>query len=679
MKYFYKIYKKYLKAALSFTLLIGSSATAFAQVSAYNFTQNTDTYTSITGTLLEAATGNTTTTNLNSNVYPVTLPFNFVFNGTSYSSLNVSTNGFITFGTTAPSATNTSPLSTATTDDGVISVFGRDLSSVFDINGVTGNISWTTTGSAPNREVVIQWKDFRPNTSTSTTAAYTFAFQVRLKETSNVIQMVYNSGSYLAGSTNVTGTAQIGLRGAAITDFNNRLNATTLEFINSTAGTANSSSQAFNVNNSVPGMPAAGLTYTWTPPTCYIPSGLTAGNSTHNSVALSWAASPSSPTGYDIYYSTSNTPPTSSTAPTSSNISGTSAILPSLSPATVYYVWIRSNCGSGNTSIWSLQPLRVWTSCIAPSILTTGATLCPNTTATLSATTDSGAVITWYDAAAGGNVVGTGNTFTTPVLSSTTSYYATSSTGTNAITGFSNAISTSGYTLIAGLFFDVYSTVTIKGVYVYPMGTGTGTVDIALQDGNVSPAVTLQTITVNLTGTPEPYIKTYVPLNFVVGPGSNYKLVMLTRSGNVSGLVRESGSSWGGYPFTVPGMVSITGGNLSGNTTSSSYYYFYDWEVSNKCESERKMTTATVNCLGTSEVEARDQMKVYPNPFKETIIISDIEKARSLQVLDVSGRIIKTIDNLSKEIHLGDLKSGLYILNLTMKDGTQKQTKVIKQ
>lgn len=122
MTKFYKIYKKYLKAAFSFALLVGSSATAIAQVSAYSFAQNVGIYTPITGTLLEAATANTSTGNLNSNVYPVALPFNFIFNGTSYSSLNVSTNGFITFGTTAPSATNVSPLSTAAAYDGAISV-----------------------------------------------------------------------------------------------------------------------------------------------------------------------------------------------------------------------------------------------------------------------------------------------------------------------------------------------------------------------------------------------------------------------------------------------------------------------------------------------------------------------------------------------------------------------------
>lgn len=40
----------------------------------------------------------------------------------------------------------------------------------------------------------------------------------------------------------------------------------------------------------------------------------------------------------------------------------------------------------------------------------------------------------------------------------------------------------------------------------------------------------------------------------------------------------------------------------------------------------------------------------------------------SFQVPDVSGRMIKAIDNAtSKEINHGDLKSGLHILNLMMK------------
>ncbi|MBL1221336.1 T9SS type A sorting domain-containing protein [Chryseobacterium sp. L7] len=686
MKHFYKFFfgnekKKYLKAAFSFVLL-AAATTVEAQVSAYSFTQSAGTYSPISGTVLGVATGNASATNLNSNVYPVTMPFDFVFNGTAYNALNVSSNGFITFGATTPGTTTTTPISSTTAYDGAVSVFGRDISSVFDIAGTTGDIMWETSGTAPNRETVIQWRNFRPNSSTSTTAAYTFSFQIRLQETSNVIQMVYSNGAYLVGSASISGTAQIGLRGAAATDFNTRLNATTLEFVNSTPGTANSSTQAFNTVNSVPGMPTAGLTYIWTPPTCYAPSGLTGGTTTNNSSNVSWTASPSSPSGYDIYYSTTNTAPTSSTPPTNPNVPGTSASIGPLAPSTLYYVWIRSNCGGGNTSIWSLQPVQVVTQCLPPAILTTsGATVCPGQSATLTATADAGASIKWYDASTAGNVVGTGASFATPALSNTTQYYVAASTGSSSATGLTNAISTSGYTLDAGLLFDVYSTTTINGVYVYPMGTGAGTVEIALQDGNVSPAVTLQTITVNLTGSPAPYVKTYVPLNFTVQPGTKYKLMMLTRAGGVSSLVRESGSSWGSYPFTVPGVMSITDGNLTANSPSTSYYYFYDWQITSSCESVRTTVTATVDsaCLSTSEVNRKEQMKVYPNPFKDIITITDIEKVKSIQVFDSAGRNIRTLDHLSREIDLGDLKSGLYILHLTMKDGSATHIKAIKK
>jgi len=101
---------------------------------------------------------------------------------------------------------------------------------------------------------------------------------------------------------------------------------------------------------------------------------------------------------------------------------------------------------------------------------------------------------------------------------------------------------------------------------------------------------------VNLTGTASPYVKTFVPLNFAVTPGTNYKLMMMSRSGNLASLVRESGATWGSYPLTVPGIMSITNGNCcSGNTTSTSYYYFYDWQISTGCESARTLVTATVD------------------------------------------------------------------------------------
>lgn len=688
MKQFYnfpkriKKKKNYFKnAIIGFALLLGAYNHSYAQVNTYSFAQSTGTFSPITGTVLDTAMDNTAAGSLNSNVYPITLPFNFLFNGTSYNSLNISTNGFITFGATVPSTTNTTPISNTATYEGAVSAWGRDINSVFNINSITGNISWETVGTAPNREIVIQWKNFRPAYSISATSAYTFSFQIRLQETSNVIKVVYDSGAFLAGSTGASTTAQIGLRGATNADYNNRLNASTLEFVNSTPGTANSSTQASHTVNAVPGMPTAGLTYTWTPPACYVLSGLTGGATTTNTAAISWTASPSSPGGYDIYYSTSNTPPDASTPPTVSNVPGTSTTLSPLAPSTVYYVWVRANCGAGNTSIWSLQPIQVATQCLPPSILTTtGATVCPGTPATLNATADAGATVRWYDAATNGNLLGTGNSFTTPALASTTNYYAsaanvgTANVGKAAIE--SNASGTGGG-LSSYLEFTALSDFTLKTVDLYPYSSTAGTAGTVTIELRTSTGTPITSTTVNVTGynTPAASTPQTVTLNFPVTGGASYRLGVSSWTG-ISNMFRDGSNL--AYPYTVPGYVNITGTNLS----TTYYYFFYNWQISTNCESSRQQVTATVdsNCLSTSEASGKEMLKVYPNPFKDVVTITDIEKVKSVNVLDTSGRTIKMIDNLSsKEIYLGDLKSGLYILNLIMKDGSVTSVKAIKK
>lgn len=221
----------------------------------------------------------------------------------------------------------------------------------------------------------------------------------------------------------------------------------------------------------------------------------------------------------------------------------------------------------------------------------TGASRCGPGTLTLTATTPPGYDINWYEAATGGTAINNGGAFTTPVLTTTTTYYVGASSGGGGLVsaGLANAVSTSGYTLEAGLFFDAVTNFTLEGVYVYPTGTGAGTATIALQN---SSAVTLQSVVVNLTGTGTPHVKTYVPLNFTVPAGSNYRLVMLTRTGSVSGLIRET--TWGTYPLTVPGVLSITAGKCCPDATSTSYYYFYDWQISTGCEGTRVPVTATI-------------------------------------------------------------------------------------
>ncbi|SHG90218.1 Ig-like domain-containing protein [Pedobacter caeni] len=58
-----------------------------------------------------------------------------------------------------------------------------------------------------------------------------------------------------------------------------------------------------------------------------------------------------------------------------------------------------------------------------PTVAATGQTICAGNTTTLTATANGGTTLKWYDSATSGTVLGTGETFTTPALTATTTYY----------------------------------------------------------------------------------------------------------------------------------------------------------------------------------------------------------------------------------------------------------------
>ena len=84
---------------------------------------------------------------------------------------------------------------------------------------------------------------------------------------------------------------------------------------------------------------------------CTPPSSISISSTTSSSAVINWSpASPIPGSGYQYYYSTSNTPPTANTTPSGNN-AGTSLNLNGLAANTTYYIWIRSSCGSSK-SIW---------------------------------------------------------------------------------------------------------------------------------------------------------------------------------------------------------------------------------------------------------------------------------------------------------------------------------------
>jgi len=315
-----------MKNSLLIFFLILTSFFVRSQVSSYTFGTSTGTYTPIVGgSNYDNFTSWSNTNFLDDNSSSVleSIGFNFVYNGTTYTQFGVNTNGFITLGSLPTSSY--SPLSTGTSNN-VISAMGNDIigrgsllanrtsgSAVITITGgdislisvgdkVSGTgipagatvlsktattvtisanatsggtgfhfrfsrstfgIRFQTIGTSPNRTLVVQWTGWQRYT-TSGGFGELYNFQIRLNETTNTINTVYN----IQGPTSTTATTfQVGLRGTSNTDFNNR--TTTTNWSSTTAGTLNSST--VTLSNTV--KPTSGLIYTWTPPVIPVCSG----------------------------------------------------------------------------------------------------------------------------------------------------------------------------------------------------------------------------------------------------------------------------------------------------------------------------------------------------------------------------------------------------------------------
>ncbi len=89
-------------------------------------------------------------------------------------------------------------------------------------------------------------------------------------------------------------------------------------------------------------------------PTCNEPTGVTISNPATNGAQVDWTPpSVGTPASYELFYNSTNTPPTASDVPTVSGVTGTSTNLTGLTPGTTYYLWMRSFCGSTDVSVWT--------------------------------------------------------------------------------------------------------------------------------------------------------------------------------------------------------------------------------------------------------------------------------------------------------------------------------------
>ena len=287
-------------------------------------------------------------------------------------------------------------------------------------------------------------------------------------------------------------------------------------------------------------------------------------------------------------------------APTAGNLvgTGTSFTTPSISTTTTYYVEATSGiCNSVRTAVTA-------TVNITPSITsTTPGSRCDSGSVTLFASANAG-TLNWYNAPTSGTLLGTGTSFTTPSISTTTTYYVEAVNGScnsvrTSVVATVNASptisSTTPASICSGDSFNITATASSGTINWYNLPTG-GTL---LATGSNYSLSSLSTTTIfyaqaidgscSSVRTPVEVTVTNRPTNTSSTPAS--------RCGNGSVTLSATFSSgtvnW--YNAPVGGTLVGTGSNFTTPSLSATTSYFAE-ATNGVCTSlVRTSVTATIN------------------------------------------------------------------------------------
>ncbi|TMI61539.1 MAG: T9SS type A sorting domain-containing protein [Bacteroidetes bacterium] len=160
----------------------------------YSFEAVSGTYTPISGGTAVTLTYNAAANNDDGIATPanaVPIGFTFTYNGVPYTTIRPCANGFAAFGSTAL-ANNTdtwsnSLVSGVSAQRPIVALLWDDLDM-----GVAGAVSYVLTGSAPSRVLTIQWANAKWDFNA---LGGVMSFQLKLYETTNVIEFVYQQES----------------------------------------------------------------------------------------------------------------------------------------------------------------------------------------------------------------------------------------------------------------------------------------------------------------------------------------------------------------------------------------------------------------------------------------------------------------------------------------------------
>ncbi len=187
-----------------------------------------------------------------------------------------------------------------------------------------------------------------------------------------------------------------------------------------------------------------------------------------------------------------------------------------------------------------------------------------------------------------------------------------------------------------------YSGTGVSGAFFNPNTSGVGTFNITYTytDAQGCPGSDTEPITVNPAPTP-----TIAAIPNQCDTATVYTMV---------------GTPAGGT-FVGPG---VTGSNFDASIAGVGIWtILYNYTDANGCDGVGVTTVNVTTCVSGIEEGSAISLMIYPNPSSDFITISADVELSSIALLDVNGRIVRTIEKQGT-VNISDLNAGVYLLQM---------------
>ena len=367
-------------------------------------------------------------------------------------------------------------------------------------------------------------------------------------------------------------------------------------------------------------------------------------------------------------------------APTGGTLvfTGSNFVTPSLSTTTTYYVE-----GQNGTCVSSIRTAITATINAVPFVTsTTPNSRCGTGSVVLNASSSIGTLV-WYNLPTGGTALATGTSFSTPSLSTTTTYYVEATNGT----------CTSTRTAVTATIDDLQTITSTTPnsrcdagtLMLTAVATG-GTLNwYATPTGGTSLATGSNFVTPSLSTTTTYYVEvtngscvsgriavtaSIIPTNAPIG-NTNQTFC----AAETVGLISITGSNVVWYNAPTSGTIVPSSTTLVSGTT------YYASQTISGCESTSRLpvTMTLGNCLGT-DVFVVNVIKLFPNPVIDNLTISSVENITKIEIVNMLGQSIyhASLNDNETIVDMSRYATGSYLITVFANEKS-KTFKVIKK